>query len=251
MTTIDINCDLGEHYGRWTLGDDLAILPYVSSANIACGFHAGDPLHILKTIEACIQHGVSIGAHPSFPDLQGFGRRKMQLEAEEIYSLVLYQTSALQGMVHASGDKLRHVKPHGALYNMAAADVAMAIPIARAISDLDAVLSLVGPPNSALEQAAKQYNLHFIREGFMDRAYLSNGQLADRKLPDAVYSEMGKVIEQALSISLHQQVTSIEGNVIPLQADTLCLHGDTPGAVGLAKKLRETLKEKGVVMKVS
>lgn len=251
MRTIDINCDLGEHFGPWTLGDDRAILPYISSANIACGFHAGDPLHMLKTIDACIQHGVVIGAHPSFPDLQGFGRRKMQLSEVEIYGMVQYQIAALKGMVEAKGGALHHVKPHGALYNMAAADKSMALPIAKAIADLDPSLKLVGPPHSALQQAAAEYGLPYLREGFMDRAYQTNGQLADRSQPGAVYTDIESVMEQAFNIILHQQVKCVDGNTLPLQADTLCLHGDTPGAALLAQQVWETLKKRGIDVKAA
>lgn len=249
MITIDINCDLGEHFGRWTLGDDLAILPHVSSANIACGFHAGDPLHILRTIEACMQYGVAIGAHPSFPDLQGFGRRRMHLSDAEIHSMVLYQVAALKGMVQAQGGQLCHVKPHGALYNMAAEDLNMALTIAKAVAALDPSLKLVGPPESALQQAADQYQVPYLREGFMDRAYLNNKQLVDRKQPAAVHGDMEKVIEQALAIILHQEVKCIDGNIMSLQVDTLCLHGDTSGAPLLAQKLKETLVERKVAVK--
>jgi UPF0271 protein len=249
MITIDINCDLGEHFGRWTLGDDQAILPYISSANIACGFHAGDPLHILKTIKACLQRGIVIGAHPSFHDLQGFGRRQIRLSEDEIYSMVLYQIAALKGMVEANRGKLHHVKPHGALYNMAAADKSIALPIAKAISDIDPALKLVGPPESALQQAAAAYNLPYLREGFIDRAYLSNGQLADRNRPGAVHTDIEKIMEQAFNIILHQQVKCIDGNTLHLQTDTLCLHGDTPGAAYLAQKLWETLKMSGIDVK--
>lgn len=243
---IDINCDLGEHYGIWKTGDDEAILPYISSANIACGFHAGDPKHIYQTIQACVKQHVLIGAHPSFPDKEGFGRRNMHCSAEEIFTMVLYQVAALKGMAEAAGGKLHHVKPHGALYNMAALDDSMAEAIVKAIRMISADLIVFGPPESALEKAALAAELSFWREGFMDRAYLPDGRLAPRTAANAIHKDISTVIGQALMMIQDKKVPAIDGTIIDMDVKTICLHGDHPGAAEMAAQLKAAFSEAGI-----
>nr|WP_321410002.1 5-oxoprolinase subunit PxpA [uncultured Carboxylicivirga sp.] len=246
MHTIDINCDLGESYGAYKIGNDLAILKYISSANIACGFHAGDPGVIRKTIEAALNHKVAIGAHPGFPDIQGFGRRSMLLTDDELFDTILYQVSALKGMTEALGGKLQHVKPHGAMYNMAAQDYHMAKTIAKAVKQIDASLLFYGLANSQMLQAAKDEGLRTVSETFADRRYTKEGLLVPRSQPDAVIHNSNQCIQQVLIMIKDQKVISADGHEITLNADSICLHGDNMQALELAKAITEALEKSDI-----
>jgi 5-oxoprolinase (ATP-hydrolysing) subunit A len=238
---IDLNCDLGESFGPYTIGKDEEMMKYVTSVNIACGFHAGDPLVMMKTVHQAIKHDLKIGAHPGLPDLQGFGRRTINITPHEAYALVQYQVGALQGMVKAQGGRLSHVKPHGALYNMAAKDIDLARSIAKAIYDLDESLVLFGLSGSELTRAGVETGLMVAHEVFADRTYQADGTLTPRTLPDSVLHDADRVEEQVMKMVEHQQVRAVTGEVISLRADTICLHGDNIEGVNLAKILKEIL----------
>ena len=246
MKTLDLNCDMGEGFGAWKMGDDAALLDHVTSANIACGFHAGDPGTIHRTVELALEKGVAIGAHPSLPDLQGFGRRSMNVSAEEAYDLVLYQIGALAGFATACGGKLAHVKPHGALYNMAAKDARLARAIARAVRDFDATLVLFGLAGSELVRAGGQAGLKTANEVFADRTYQADGSLTPRTQPDAMIHDADAAIAQVRRMVGEGRVRSQQGSDVPVQPDTLCIHGDEPGAVDFAKRIRQALAADGV-----
>lgn len=239
---MDINCDLGESFGAWKMGNDAAIMPYISSANIACGFHAGDYSTMLETIALCQNHGVHIGAHPSFPDLQGFGRRKMQLKPSEIYALVLYQMGALDAMIRAKGGKLHHVKPHGALYNQAAEEIEIAEAIISAVKDFDAQLILYGLSGSILIEIAKQKGLTTKSEVFADRAYTQDGLLADRRLEGAVLTDEHIVKRQIMHLIEGLPIETIEQKTIRLKAETICIHGDGSRALEVAKWVKAVVR---------
>lgn len=243
---IDLNCDLGESFGRYQLGDDAAMLSVVTSANIACGLHAGDPAVMKRTVELAAKQGVAIGAHPGYPDLQGFGRREMSLAPDEAEAFVLYQTSALAGFARAAGVPLAHVKPHGALYNAAARDAELAAAIVRAVVSFDPRLILVALPNSALARAAIAAGLRVACEGLADRAYRADGSLAPRSRPGAVIHDPARVAERAVQMVTRGQIETIEGQMLSLHIDTLCVHGDTPGAARIAATLRAALQAAGV-----
>jgi 5-oxoprolinase (ATP-hydrolysing) subunit A len=238
---IDLNCDLGESFGAYTIGQDEEMMKYVSSVNIACGFHAGDPLVMMQTVKQALKQELKIGAHPGLPDLQGFGRRNINITPREAYALVQYQIGALQAIVTAQGGKLSHVKPHGALYNMAAKDIDLALSIAKAVYDIDGSLVLFGLSGSELTRAGTETGLTVAHEVFADRTYQSDGTLTPRSLPDAVLHDADRVEEQVLRMVEHQQVHTITGEIISIQADTICLHGDNIEGVNLAKRLKETL----------
>lgn len=245
---IDLNCDMGESFGRYTLGDDAAMLDVVTSANVACGLHAGDPSVMQATVALAARKGVAVGAHPGYPDVQGFGRRAMALTPAEIEATVLYQLGALAGFARAAGAPLVHVKPHGALYNVAARDQAVAEAIVRAVAAFDPGLIVVTLPNSALLYAARAAGLRVAREGFADRAYREDGSLVPRAEPGAVIHDPAQTTARAIRMVTHGEVETITGSVIPLNVDTLCIHGDTPGAVGIAAALRAALEAEGVVV---
>lgn len=240
--TIDINSDLGESFGAWRMGDDASLLAIVSSANIACGFHGGDPDIMRGTVALAVQHDVAIGAHVSLPDLQGFGRREMAVTPNEAYAMTLYQIGALHAFAHAAGTRLRHVKPHGALYNMAARDAALAGAIARAVRDFDPALRLFGLANSALVDAGIAAGIPVAAEAFADRRYRADGSLQPRREANAVIHESDEAIAQAMAMAREGQVRAVDGSVITLQADTLCVHGDGPHAVAFARQLRAALE---------
>lgn len=246
MTRIDLNCDLGESFGAWRMGEDDALLGLVSSANVACGFHAGDPVIMQRTVARARQHGVAIGAHVSLPDLQGFGRREMKVGANEVYAITLYQIGALAGFATAAGARLRHVKPHGALYNMAARQRDLADAIAAATHAADPRLRLVGLAGSELVDAGLAQGLSVACEAFADRRYCADGSLQSRAEAGAVIDDIEQAIAQALSIAHDGAVQSIEGARVSLNADTLCLHGDGAHAVQLATRLRAALLEAGI-----
>jgi 5-oxoprolinase (ATP-hydrolysing) subunit A len=246
-TCIDLNSDVGESYGRWKLGDDAAVLAVVTSANVACGFHAGDPLTIEETVRLAKENGVAVGAHPSYPDLAGFGRRTMKMPAAEIEAAVIYQIGALAAIAAAHGVRLAHVKPHGALYNDAAKDRRLADAIASAVKRCGA-LPLVGLAGSSLVEAANAAGLRAIREAFCDRAYEGDGTLRDRSLAGAVIADGEAAARQAVSIAVHGRVRPYDGDELEITADTLCIHGDTPGAASIAAAVRVALERAGVIV---
>lgn len=246
MRRIDLNCDLGESYGAWSMGDDAAVLAVVSSANIACGFHAGDPDTMRRTVQLAAARGVAIGAHPSLPDLQGFGRREMAISADEAQALVLYQTGALSAFAQSEGVRLHHVKPHGALYNMAARDRALADAIAAAIAAFDRSLILVGLAGSASLAAGRAAGLTVAAEAFCDRRYRADGSLTPRRETGAVIHDIDEAVAQGLSIALHGTATDADGNPVAIAADTLCIHGDKADAAAFARRLRTALEHAGV-----
>lgn len=245
MHTLDINADLGESFGAWRMGNDRAVMPHITSANIACGFHAGDPEVMLATLHACREQGVAAGAHPSHPDLQGFGRREMAVSPREAYAFVLYQLSALAGMAKAQGMRLSHLKPHGALYNQAARDPALADAIAQAVQAFDPMLILVGLSGSALPQAGLKHGLKVRHEVFCDRRYCEDGQLLSRCHPGAVLPE-DEAIAQAVALAQGEAILTHGGKSRTFLADTLCLHGDRDDAGEFAAKLKSALLHAGV-----
>jgi 5-oxoprolinase (ATP-hydrolysing) subunit A len=248
MKTIDLNCDMGESFGLWHIGQDTDVIPHITTANVACGAHAGDPNVMLSTVRLAKQHGVAVGAHPGFPDLQGFGRRPMRLSPEEIEATVLYQIGALWAIARSEGVKLSHVKPHGALYNMAASDSKMATAIARAVSRFSRELLFYCLPGSESEASAVEHGLTVMREGFVDRAYEPNGSLVDRSIPGAVPQDPSLAAHQALELA-DGRVRCRDGSLLELRVETLCLHGDTPGAPQIAQAVRSALVQSGYQVK--
>lgn len=245
---IDLNSDLGESFGAWTLGDDAALMPVITSANVACGFHAGDPGVMRRTVELARRHGVAVGAHPGFQDLAGFGRREMRCSARDVEDLVVYQVGALAAIAAAQGVRLQHVKAHGALYNMACVDQGLATAIARATAAVDRSLILFGLPGSALLQEGRREGLRVAAEVFADRAYLADGTLVPRTREGSVIHDRDEVVARAVRMARERAVTAIDGSVVPLEADTLCVHGDTPGAGALAHAIRAALESSGVTV---
>ncbi len=249
MPSIDLNCDCGESFGPWLMGDDAALLAHVTSANVACGGHAGDPGTMRRTVRLCKALGVAVGAHPGYPDLQGFGRRSMNIPPSEVEDLVLAQIGALAAIAHAEGVGLRHVKPHGALYNDAAQNPQLATAIAQAVATFNPNLVLVGLAGSALLAAGVSAGLRVVGEGFADRTYEPDGHLRSRRLPNAMIDDPERSLAQALQIVLHGQVISHTGSPVHLQVGTICLHGDTPAAAQHAAFLRQGLAAAGVVVR--
>jgi len=245
---IDLNCDMGESFGMYTLGLDDQVMPLISSANVACGFHAGDPQVLRRTVELARCCGTGIGAHVSFPDLSGFGRREMNATPAEVENDTLYQLGAIYGFCKAAGVALRHIKPHGALYNMAQKDRPLADAIVRAVAVFDRNLLVFAQPGSALEAAAQTAGLSAVSEVFADRAYTADGTLASRKLPGAVIHDPEQVAARAVRMVTHGSVTAIDGSEVPLRAETICVHGDTPGAVELIRRIRDGLAAAGVTV---
>ena len=248
MIKVDINCDMGESFGAYRIGSDAAIMPFISSANIACGFHAGDPLVMDATIQLAIEHGVSAGAHPGYPDLQGFGRRSMDLTPEEVEAFTLYQVAALAGFAHARGVELAHVKPHGALYNQAAMDRALAQAITRGVARFSRNLVLVGLAGSMLVEMGVEAGLHTAAEAFADRAYNPDGSLRSRRLPGALIETPQAALEQALRLVKEGVAVTREGQTVTANVDTLCIHGDNPAGPQIAQALRKGLEGKGIVV---
>lgn len=249
MQSIDLNCDLGESYGQWTLGDDAAILPLVTSANVACGFHAGSPDVIFSTLRAAAASGVAVGAHVAYPDLAGFGRRNMDLSRDELFADVIYQIGALQGLAAAAGTRVRYVKPHGALYNTIANDERQARAVIEAIGAVDPGLPLVGLAGSRILTLARSAGLKTVAEAFADRAYHRDGTLVSRRTPGAVLHDPQQVAQRTLRMLRDGGVTSIEGEFTPVEADSLCVHGDSPGAIDMARRIRECLEESGITVR--
>jgi UPF0271 protein len=242
--SIDLNCDMGEGFDS-----DAAIIPYVTSINIACGYHAGDPATMRKTVRLAADHSVAIGAHPSLPDRANFGRRVMQVTPQEIYNLVLYQAGALSAFTRAVGAALVHLKPHGALYNMSAKDAAIAQAIAEATRDFDPACILIGLAGSQLIKAGENAGLRTASEAFADRTYQADGSLTPRDSADALIHDPDAAAERVLKMVLQGTVTSQQGTEIPLRADTICIHGDSPGAAEMAKTIRERLQREGIDVK--
>lgn len=249
MAIIDLSCDMGEAFGNYPMPNDDALLNYITSASIACGFHAGDPNVMQTVVAAAIKKGVAIGAHPGLPDLQGFGRREMQVTPKEVYQMVLYQVGALHGFAKAAGGRLNHVKAHGALYNMAGRDAALARAIVEAVHDFDPGLILFALAGSEMVKAAKQSGLAYASEVFADRTYQDDGSLTPRSHSDAMITSEEQSLNQVSMLVKNQQVVSTNKKIIPLTADTLCLHGDGAHAVEFAKTIHETLTKQGVTIK--
>lgn len=246
MLKIDLNCDLGESFGAWKMGSDAALMDVVSSINIACGFHAGDAGVMRETVETALKKGAAIGAHPSFPDLQGFGRREIKMSAQEIFDITLYQVSALKGICEASGAKLHHVKPHGALYNTAAKNIEIAAAIAKAVKAIDANLIFYGLSNSFLISAAEKIGLKTASEVFTDRTYQPDGTLTPRSAPDALILDTKEAVRQALEMIKNNLVITNNGEKISIKAETICIHGDGAHALEFATAIRRNLIENGI-----
>ena len=238
---MDINSDMGEGFGVWEMGNDAELLNYITSTNIACGWHAGDPARMKRLVEQAVQKNVLIGAHPGLPDLAGFGRREMAISEEDAYNYVLYQAGALQGFAHAAGTKLHHVKPHGALYNQAAKEMKLARGIARAVKDLGQDVILYGLAGSCLVAAAHELKVPIWQEVFADRRYTKEGFLVPRTQAGALIDDEVVALKQVLQLAKKSEVSAIDGSIINIQADTLCIHGDNPHAVEFAKKIQAAL----------
>jgi UPF0271 protein len=246
---IDLNADVGESFGAYAIGHDDGLMRSITSANVAAGFHAGDPSVLRKTIRLARDHGVAVGAHPGFPDLVGFGRRELNVTPKEAEDLVLYQIAAVAGVAAAEGVPLQHVKPHGALFNMAARNADLAAAIARAVAAFDRSLILFGLPASAILDAGRVAGLRVAAEVFADRAYQRDGSLVSRLTPGAVISDANAVVARGVAMVRDHHVIATDGSVVPLEADTICLHGDRPGADTLAAHLRGALEACGISVK--
>ena len=243
---VDLNCDLGEAFGNYSFGGDKDILPLITSANIACGFHAGDANVMNETIQLAKKHNIGIGAHPGLPDLQGFGRRKLDMSPEEIYNIVVYQLGALNGFCQIHDVKMNHVKQHGELYQMGAKDKTIASAIAQAVYDFDKTLVFVGLANTLLISEAEKIGLKTASEVFADRRYEDDGQLVSRKEPDAVISDSEEALNQVIKMVTENKVVSKNNKEITLQADTICVHGDGAHALEFVTKIREKLTKEGI-----
>ena len=245
MMKVDLNCDLGEAFGNYSFGGDKDIIPLITSANIACGFHAGDENVMNQTVNLAKENHVSIGAHPGFPDLKGFGRRKMDISPTEVYNLIVYQLGALEGFCKVHQTRINHVKPHGALYNMGAKNKAIAKAIAKAVYDFDSTIVLVGLSNSLLISEAQAIGLKTASEVFADRRYEDNGQLVSRKEPDAVITDSDEALKQVLKMVTENKVISRNGKEIDLETDTICVHGDGKHALEFVEQIRKKLTKEG------
>lgn len=244
MPSVDLNSDLGESFGIWSTGDDRAMFPLITSANIACGFHAGDPEVMLTACRAALANGVAIGAHPSYRDLAGFGRRDMDVPAEQLSAELLYQISALAGLAAQAGAGVRYLKPHGALYNRIAVDLEVAevvADVARAIG-----LPVMGLPGSAIELACRRADVRFVREAFVDRAYLADGTLAPRGLPGALLTDPDAAAARAVRMVVEGRITALDGTTLEVEVESLCVHGDNPDAVAIAGAVRREIEAAGV-----
>jgi len=243
---IDLNCDMGESYGRWTLGDDQAVMPLISSANVACGFHGGDPHVIRQTVERALRHGVAVGAHPSLPDLMGFGRRVMDVTPAELRDYVCYQTGAVREFCRAAGVELQHVKPHGILYTMAERDEAIAQAIGEAARQSGERLILMTLASGKYDAHCRKMGVRVASEGFADRAYEVDGQLVSRKKPYALIIDPARAAAQAVRMAAEGKVRTHDGVDIDLSVQTICCHGDTPGATAIIRAVREGLERAGI-----
>lgn len=249
MPVIDLNADLGESYGSFVVGRDAELIPLLTSAQLACGFHGGDPRVMDRTVRACRDAGVAVGAHPGFPDLVGFGRRAMEVTGAEVETDVLYQVAALDGFCRRHGVLMQHVKPHGALYNHANRSAELARGIAAGVASCDRGLVLVCQPGTELARAGEAAGLAVAHEGFVDRAYEPDGSLVSRRVPGSVYHEPERAVEQALRMVGEGQVVARDGSLVDVRVDTLCVHGDNPEAVSFVRMLRERLAAAGVELR--
>lgn len=247
--SIDINCDLGESYGRYQVGNDEAVFPYLSSCNIACGYHGGDPIHMEVTIERAIQHKVTIGAHPSYPDKQGFGRRKMHIPGKELKSIIKYQIAALKGMTESKGAEVKYVKPHGALYNSMWNDLEEAKYVIDAIQEIDSKLYLMCLAGSNVEQYAKQNEVPFIAEAFADRLYVAGGTLMSRSIKGSVITDPELASHQVLDIVSKQKIKLSDDSQLDVSAQSICIHGDNQSAVKIAEAIHQLLRSHDIQIK--
>ncbi len=245
-TAIDLNSDLGEGFGIWTLGDDTALLEVVTSANVACGFHAGDPTILRRVCADAVERGVVIGAQVGYRDLAGFGRRHIDVHPEELVNDVVYQVAALDGFARIAGDRVRYVKPHGALYNTVVTSVSQAAAVVEAVRLYDATLPILGLPGSELLREATEAGLCAVPEAFADRAYTPEGHLVSRRLPDAVLHDPDVIAARSVEMARTGTVVAVDGSVVPVATRSLCVHGDTPGAVAIARRVRSALDAAGV-----
>jgi len=246
---VDLNCDMGESFGAYRIGADEDVFPYITSANVACGFHGGDPTVMRTTLASARESDVAIGAHPGFPDLIGFGRRNIDATADEVYDLVVYQIGALLGFANAAGMHMQHVKPHGALYNMAVAKPQLAAAIARAVRDVDRGLVLFGLPGSHLISEGESAGLRTASEAFADRNYMSDGTLVSRRRPDAHIDDASEALTRAIRMVRDGTVTPVDGPPISIRVDTICIHGDGPHAAEFAQQLRTGFENAGIVVR--
>ena len=246
MPAIDLNSDLGESYGAWRMGDDAAMLAVVSSANIACGFHAGDPAGIYKTVKAAADRGVVIGAHVSYPDRVGFGRRDMDVTSEELIADVIYQIGALKGLAAAAGTTVRYVKPHGALYNRIANDPKQGQAVIDAIQAIDPALVLMGLANAPILDLAAKAGIKVVAEAFADRAYTPKGELVSRREAGAVLHDAQEIADRMVQLARSGTLQAIDGSVIKIEAQSICVHGDSPGAVTIAETIRKRFEAEGI-----
>lgn len=244
--SVDLNADVGESFGIYRLGNDEELFPYLSSVNIACGLHAGDPLIMEETVKKALKSSLAIGAHPGYPDLQGFGRRKLSLSVKEVKSFLIYQVGALWGFLKVHKGRLSHVKPHGALYNDAAVNPELALAIAEAVQEIDPDLILLARSGSEMAKQARLIGTKVVEEAFADRRYLENGDLVPRGHPQALISDHAEASRRALTMVLEQRVQALNGSWIPLSFKSLCIHGDNPQALNLARSLRQVFKENGI-----
>lgn len=244
---VDLNCDMGEGFGVYRLGFDEEAMPFVTSANLACGFHASDPLTMIKTIRLAREHGVAVGAHPSFPDLVGFGRRMLSASLEEIRADVIYQIGALQALCRSEGVSLAHVKAHGALYNLASREMDVAVTLAEAVKFVGGDLTMICLANSVMAEGARKAGVKCREEVFADRGYTSRGTLVPRNLPGAVIHDVDTVVSRVLLMVREGKVRSVDGEEVPVKAETVCVHSDTPGAVELIKAIRKGLEREGLI----
>lgn len=249
MAAIDLNSDLGESFGAWRMGDDAAMLDIVSSANIACGFHAGDPAGIFRTVKAAAQRGVAIGAHVSYPDRVGFGRRDLDVTPEELIADVIYQIGALKGMATAAGTAVRYVKPHGALYNRIARDARQGGAVIEAIRAIDPTLVLMGLANAPILDLARRAGLCAVAEAFADRAYAPSGDLVSRREPGAVLHDAGQIATRMAGLARHGTLEAVDGSLIPVEAQSICVHGDSPDAVAIAREIRRRFEAEGIAIR--
>ncbi len=244
---IDLNCDMGESYGRWTLGADLAIMPFISSANVACGFHGGDPHVMRKTVALALKHEVAMGSHPGLPDLMGFGRRKMDVSAQEVKDYLCYQTGALRELVRVAGSELQHVKPHGILYNMMEADEALAAAAGEAA--MESKLILMTLASGKYDATCRKMGARVASEGFADRAYNVDGSLVSRKIAGSLITDPAKAAAQAVKMAMEGKVRTLDGVEIDVSVQTICCHGDTPGSEKIVRAVREALEKAGCQVK--
>lgn len=249
MYTVDLNCDMGESFGNYSIGRDEEIIKYVTSANIACGYHAGDPSTMKKTVQMALEHNVGIGAHPGLPDLAGFGRRPMDISEEDAYDMVVYQIGALKGFVDTEGGKLQHVKPHGALFNMAAKSEPLANAIAKAVYDVDSELILFGLAGSELVRAGQKHGLRSASEVFSDRTYQHDGSLTSRKEANALITDHEQAVKQVIRMIKENKVVTLQNVDIDIDVQTICIHGDSESAVVFANYISKALKESEIQLR--